>query len=277
VTTQFKGFLFLHAFYLAVSITVFQSWRPLNAEDGTLLRIRAAVGENAFADDFDGDGRVDVQINYNPSVTLRTLANLNDLERASIDRVNFYVEPEDDAGAIRCLEKLPGLRLLDTKQWNPALSEFVSKSNTLEEIWAQPSGAPAGITGKDLALICRAKQLRLLMIQGNRLNAAELASLAALKELYQLNLAGFDVGTKDVMWLASMTNLSTLWLGDTNVDDEIVPVLAQCKKLKILELTHTNVTTDGVAKLAVALPHTIISSGGRNGSEAVAVPKPSDK
>jgi hypothetical protein len=259
--------------YIAVASAVLAFGQASRANDEPLERIRRVLGENASASDFDKSGRITVQIDEKPADVLRVLSKLDERDRSCVEALIFTCVIPKDSPEIRLLERLPKLRELHVDNWSSSLSEFVSHSATIEMIWAQRAEVPAGITGKDLALICQAKQLRLLMIEGNRLTAADLAPLSNLTELFQLNLSGFDIETKDVTWLASMTKLSTLWLSDTNVDDAIVPILSKCSNLKILALTRTNVSKEGAAKLRRELPETIISTGGKGTGQSVAPPK----
>jgi hypothetical protein len=243
-----------------------------NASDDSIQLIKDAVGDNAFHT-HNSDGSLTVQIDSEPAVVLKALASLDEAHRRRVDHVVFTCAVPDSPDDLRLLEKLTRLKGIDVHQgrWKPTLSEVVSKSKTIKSIWAQPEGN-AGLTGKDLALICQAKQLACLMIEGNQLSGQDIAPLGKLNELRQLNLAGFPLESKDVMWLGSLKELTTLWFCDMNVDDAIVPELCKCTKLGILVLTRTNVSQDGAAALRRALPSTIISSGGKESSEALALP-----
>lgn len=245
-----------------------------NSHDESIQPIEDAVGDNAFAHTHNSDGSLTVQINSEPAKVLRALASLEEAHRSRVDNVIFHCAVPNLPDDLRLLEKLTRLKSIHISEgrWRPALSEVVSKSKTIESIWAQPEGN-AGLTGRDLALICKAKQLKCLMIEGNQLSPGDLQPMANLTELRQLNLGGFTIGSHDLMWISSLKELTTLWLSNTNVDDAIVPELCKCTKLVILVLTRTNVSQDGAAALRRALPSTIISSGGKSDGEDISLPK----
>lgn len=231
----------------------------VSAQSSEVSLLQTALGKNCVVHSLNPDSTITVQITRDSEKAVTRLQSLPRQLRSEVHSVFLkspFVEPRVAWG----LESLEGLRFLHVSEgaWNSYISEVVSKSDTIDSVFAEA----AGLTADDLSAICKAKSLKVLMIGDNPHVTPELGKISSLKNLRQLSLSNLRITTTDVAFLSELRELRWLMLDGTDVEDGLVSVLVKCPQLKTVALTRTKFSRNGADELARGLPGANISVEG---------------
>lgn len=257
---------------------------PLSSSEAELTKYVESLGGRAVPDVSRRPVRV-ISVVFNKSVKDVDLAKLAGFSRL---RMLGLADTTETDQALKQLDKLPGLEVLDLSRTTPGESfSMIEKLVNLREFFAEGAKlsepmlatltklpklekvilAKAEIDDAGVAHLDKAKSLKRLNLNGTS-TTLQSVSFQNLKALDTLHLAGSQTTDAGLKALAGLPSLYELDLSGTQVTDTGLKVLASLPKLERLLLTDTLVTGTGLSDLAVAKSIKNLTLGGASLTDA---------
>ncbi len=172
-----------------------------------------------------------------------------------IESINLHSSPASDAG-LEAIGKLTNLRRLEIVHTNvtDAGLKHVTNLTNLRQLHI----ASHDTTENALPFLAKLMELDQLDVYEKAASNTTCAQIAKLPKLRLLMLTGGPFDDAGVKQLAGLVTLEELTLNSAKVTDASIDTLAGLKRLRKLNIAGTKITADGKAKLAKALPKTVI-------------------